>query len=90
MFGYASDENEVYMPTPIYYAHKLARKLEEVRKKKTLPYLLPDGKTQVSCEYEDGIFKRVSAVVISSQHTEGIDIETLREDIKREIIIPTL
>lgn len=90
MFGYASDENEAYMPTPIYYAHKLARKLEEVRKKKTLPYLLPDGKTQVSCEYEDGIFKRVSAVVISSQHTEGIDIETLREDIKREIIIPTL
>lgn len=90
MFGYASDENEAYMPTPIYYAHKLAHRLEEVRKNNTLPYLLPDGKTQVSCEYEDGIFKRVSAVVISSQHRENTDIETLREDIEREIIIPTL
>jgi len=90
MFGYASNENEAYMPTPIYYAHKLARRLEEARKEKILPYLLPDGKTQVSCEYEDGVFKKVSTVVISSQHKASIDIETLREDIEREIIKPTL
>jgi len=72
MFGYASNENKAYMPTPIYLAHKLSRKLEEVRKNGTLPYLLPDGKTQVSCEYEDGKLLRVATVVISTQHKKDI------------------
>jgi len=86
MFGYASNENEAYMPTPIYLAHKLARRLEEVRKQGILPYLGPDGKTQVSCEYEDGIFTRVHTVVISNQHSADTDMEVLRADIIREVI----
>jgi S-adenosylmethionine synthetase len=79
MFGYATNENEAYMPTPIYLAHRLARKLEEVRKDGTLPYLQPDGKTQVSCEYEDGKLRRVATVVISNQHSAYISMDELRE-----------
>lgn len=86
MFWYASNENEAYMPTPIYLAHKLARRLEEVRKENILPYLGPDGKTQVSCEYEDWKVKRIDAVVISNQHSKDIDMENLRRDIKKEVI----
>ena len=86
MFGFASNENEAYMPTPIYLAHKLARRLEEVRKQGILPYLWPDGKTQVSCEYEDGVFTRVDTVVISNQHSAKTDMEVLRADIIREVI----
>jgi S-adenosylmethionine synthetase len=86
MFGYASDENEAYMPTPIYLAHKLARRLERVRKDGTLPYLRPDGKTQVSCEYEDGVLKRVSTVVISNQHSAEVSLETLKAGITKEVI----
>ncbi len=86
MFGYASNENEAYMPTPIYLAHKLARKLEQVRKDGTLPYLGPDGKTQVSCEYEDGEIKRIDTVVISNQHLASVSMEELRAWIKKEVI----
>ena len=86
MFGYASNENEAYMPTPIYLAHRLARRLEEVRKKGVLPYLGPDGKTQVSCEYEDWVLRRVHTVVISNQHNKDTQMEKLREDIKKYVI----
>ena len=86
MFGYASNENEAYMPTPIYLAHRLARRLEEVRKKAILPYLGPDGKTQVSCEYEDWKLLRVHTVVISNQHSKDTQIERLRDDIKKYVI----
>lgn len=90
MFGYASNENKAYMPTPIYLAHKLARKLEEVRKDGTLPYLQPDGKTQVSCEYENGVLQRVATVVISNQHLASVDLKELQEWIKNKVIIPEL
>ena len=86
MFGYASNENDAYMPTPIYLAHKLARRLEKVRKDGTLSYLQPDGKTQVSCEYEDGELKRIATVVISNQHTVDVSMEELRAGIKKEVI----
>ena len=86
MFGYASNENEAYMPTPIYLAHKLARRLEEVRQQGVLPYLLPDGKTQVSCEYEDGKLLRVATVVISNQHKPDISLNELQWAIKKEVI----
>ncbi|NDK09646.1 methionine adenosyltransferase [Candidatus Gracilibacteria bacterium] len=86
MFGYASNENEAYMPTPIYLAHKLARRLEVVRKQGTLPYLQPDGKTQVSCEYEDGKLLRVATVVVSNQHKSSVDMPELRAGIEKEVI----
>jgi len=86
MFGYASNENEAYMPTPIYLAHRLARKLEEVRKDGTLSYLQPDGKTQVSCEYEDGKLLRIATVVISNQHTANVSLEKLQTGIKKDVI----
>jgi len=86
MFGYASNENEAYMPTPIYLAHRLAKKLEEVRKDGTLPYLQPDGKTQVSCEYEDGKLLRIATVVISNQHSADVSLEDLQAGIKKEVI----
>jgi len=86
MFGYASNENEAYMPTPIYLAHKLARRLEEVRKDGTLHYLQPDGKTQVSCEYEDGVLKRIATVVISNQHLASVRMDELRAGVTKEVI----
>jgi S-adenosylmethionine synthetase len=79
MFGYATNENDAYMPTPIHLAHRLARKLEEVRKNGTLKYLQPDGKTQVSCEYEDHKLLRVATVVISNQHSADVSMQELRE-----------
>jgi S-adenosylmethionine synthetase len=90
MFGYASDETEELMPLPISLSHKLARRLTEVRKSGLLPYLRPDGKTQVTIEYENDVPVRVHTVVVSSQHSDKIDIEVLREDIKREIIFATV
>src|SRR5215510_7087011 len=87
MFGYATNENESYMPTPIDLAHKLTRRLSEVRKNGTLPYLRPDGKSQVTVEYgADHKPRRVDAVVISTQHAESVDNETLRADIMRHVI----
>ena len=92
MFGYASNETESYMPYPIYLAHKLSKRLTEVRKNGTLPYLRPDGKTQVSVEYdENGKPCRLEAVVLSTQHTEDVSQEQIHEDIRKYIfdeIIP--
>ena len=91
MFGFACDKTNTYMPMPIYLAHKLARKLTEVRKTGELTYLRPDGKSQVTVEYnEDGSVKRVDTVVVSTQHDENIDIETLRKDIKEKVIFPVI
>ncbi|MBO5889543.1 MAG: methionine adenosyltransferase [Clostridia bacterium] len=86
MFGYATDETEEYMPMALTLAHKLTRRLTAVRKQGILNYLRPDGKSQVTVEYEDGKVKRIEAVVISTQHDEEVTTEKLREDVKREVI----
>ena len=86
MFGFACNETENFMPMPIYLAHKLAKRLTDVRKNHILDYLGADGKVQVTVEYEDDIPKRVDTVVVSSEHKDGINLNTLREDIKREVI----
>lgn len=86
MFGYATNETEEYMPMPLTLAHKLTRRLTKVRKDGVLNYLRPDGKSQVTVEYEDGKVKRIEAVVISTQHDENVTTEKLREDVKREVI----
>jgi len=86
MYGYATNETPTYMPAPIYYAHKLAKKLEEVRKNNTLNYLLPDWKTQVTVEYEDWKILRIDTVVISNQHRKNITQEELKVWITKEVI----
>lgn len=86
MFGFACDETEEYMPLAISLAEKLVQRLALVRKNKTLPYLRPDGKSQVTIEYHDGVPKRVEAIVISAQHEDDVAIDTLQEDIKKEVI----
>lgn len=90
MFGYACDETPELMPMPISLAHKMAKRLTEVRKDGVLDYLRPDGKTQVTVEYEDDMPVRVDTVVVSSQHSPDVDIKKLREDIKREVILKTV
>ena len=85
MFGYATNETEEYMPYPISLAHKLARQLTKVRKDGTLSYLRPDGKTQVTIEYNDGKPSRLDAVVLSTQHDPDVTQEQIHEDIKREV-----
>ncbi len=90
MFGYATDETEDYMPMPITLAHKLARRLTEVRKSGLLNYLRPDGKTQVTVEYDGRKPVRVDAVVVSSQHSEQVTTEKLRKDIKKYVIEATI
>jgi len=91
MFGYACDETDAYMPMAIYLAHNMARKLTEVRKSGKLPYLRPDGKTQVTVEYnDDNTVKRIDTVVVSSQHDESIDMDKLRADIKEYVIKATI
>ena len=88
MFGYACRETEQLMPLPITLAHALTRKLATVRKNKVLPYLRPDGKSQVTVEYESGRPVRVDAIVIAAQHDDEVNLSKLREDILREVIKP--
>jgi S-adenosylmethionine synthetase len=90
MFGYACDETEELMPMPIMLAHKLVRKLSEVRRDGTLKFLRPDGKSQVSIEYIDGKPARIDAVVVSTQHDDEVSTETLRAEVKKHIIDPVL
>ena len=90
MFGYACDETEEKMPLPIALAHKLARRLAQVRKDGTLPYLRPDGKTQVTVEYQNDVPVRVDTVVVSAQHDEQVSLAQLRQDITREVIRATV
>ncbi len=90
MFGYACNETEELMPLPISLAHKLSKKLTEVRKSGELDYLRPDGKSQVTVEYEDGKPTRVDAVVISSQHSDKVSLEKLRKDILKKVIKPII
>ncbi|HEY7816717.1 MAG TPA: methionine adenosyltransferase [Vicinamibacteria bacterium] len=86
MFGYACDETEELMPMPIILAHKLVRRLAEVRKTETLDYLRPDGKSQVTVEYDGGRPVRIDTVVISCQHSNLVKIETLREEVKEQVV----
>ena len=90
MFGFACKETETLMPAPIHYAHKLSRRLTEVRKDATLDYLRPDGKTEVAFEYLDGKPVRIADVVIAAQHDDGIEQEQIYEDIKREVVLASL
>ena len=91
MFGFACDETDDLMPLPIWLAHRLAQRLSEVRKAGVLPYLRPDGKTQVTFEYEDGRPVRLKTVLISTQHQPGLDLETLlKPDLKEHVIHPLL
>ena len=88
MFGYACDETEELMPLAISLAHKMAKRLTDVRKSGELDYLCPDGKTQVTVEYNDGVPTRVDAVVVSSQHSAEVSLDTLRADILEKVIKP--
>ncbi len=91
MFGYACDETADLMPAPIWTAHRLAARLAEVRKSGQLPYLRPDGKTQVTFEYEDGVPVRLVAVLVSTQHQDGIDRDTvIRPDLIEQVIRPVI
>ncbi len=86
MFGFACDETDTFMPMPIYLAHKLSKKLSEVRKSKVIPYLRPDGKVQVTIEYDENKPVRVDTIVLSTQHDENINLEVLKKDVKEKII----
>jgi len=90
MFGFACTETEELMPLPIQMAHKLTRRLSVARRKGEIDYLRPDGKSQVTVEYDGGKVKRIDAVVISTQHDDRVKTEALRDDVLKKIILPTL
>lgn len=90
MFGYACNETENYMPCAIYFAHKLSQKLTQVRKQGIVSYLRPDGKTQVTVEYENDKPKRIEAILISTQHKESVDMDVLKKDIIEKVIKTTI
>jgi len=90
MFGYACDETPELMPMPIMLAHKLVRRLSDVRRQGLVDFLRPDGKSQVSVEYEDGRPKRIDAVVVSTQHSDQVSIEDLRAAVKQHVILPVI
>ena len=90
MFGYACDETPELMPMTTAIAHTMAKRLTEVRKNGVLPYLKPDGKTQITIEYVNGVPTRLDTVVVSSQHSADIELEQLREDILKEVILPVI
>ena len=90
MIGYATTETEEYMPMPIHMAHLLARRLAKVRKERVLDYLRPDGKTQVTVEYEDGAPKRVDTVVVSAQHHPDVSMAKMAEDIRAKVVEPVI
>ncbi len=90
MFGYACDETDVYMPTAIFLAHNLSKRLSLVRRKEILPYLRPDGKTQVTVEYHDGKPARIHTLAISAQHASDVPLSTIREDILAKVVDKSL
>lgn len=90
MFGYACDETPEYLPLPIALAHRLARALASVRHRGDLPYLLPDGKTQVTVQYRDGVPVGVDTIVVSAQHRADVELDRLKEDLERLVIRPAL
>lgn len=91
IFGFASNETPELMPAPIVYAHKLVKKLTDIRKEGVLSYLRPDGKSQVTVEYnEDGSIERIDTVLISTQHDDDVELDRIREDIIEKVIRPTL
>ena len=90
MFGYACNETDAYMPLPIHLSHRLAEKLTAVRRDGSLKYLRPDGKTQVTVEYEDNRPVRIEAIVVSTQHDEDVSLDTIRRDIIEKVITPVI
>lgn len=90
VFGFACNETKALMPMPIYYAHELAKRLDFVRKQKIIPYLGPDGKTQISVRYFNGAPLDISAIVVSSQHLDGVSNEKIRKDILENVIFKTI
>jgi len=90
MFGYACKESPEFMPLPITIAHRLAEKIDSVRISKKIPYLRPDGKTQVTIQYENGVAKTVETLVLAVPHSEKVDLATVRMDLMKHVVTPVL